>query len=136
MTGADPAVDILRRLLLLASAPADRLHNMALIRSWALVGQVWNEHIVLRMHVSVIVYAIAARSRISDLHVLLYILVERCDWALLSCFLACISGSAGAGSGFSMCVAFHLLRDVPTRHRGLVIDDVAHRVLLVEALSA
>ena len=116
MTGADPAVDILRRLLLLASAPADRLHNMALIRSWALVGQVWNEHIVLRMHVSVIVYAIAARSRISDLHVLLYILVERCDWALLSCFLAGISGSAGAGSGFSMCVAFHLLRDVPTRH--------------------
>ena len=70
MTGANPAVDTLRHLLLLASAPADWLHNMALIRSWALVGQVWDEHIVLRMHVSVIVNAIAAWSRISDHHVL------------------------------------------------------------------
>jgi len=66
MTSADPRVDTLRHLLLLASAPADRLHNMALIRSWALVSQVWHEHIVLRMHVSVIVYAIATRSMISD----------------------------------------------------------------------
>ncbi len=66
MTTGNSAVATLRHLLLLASTPADRLHNMALIRSWALVGQVWDEHIVLRMHVSVIVYAIAARSMISD----------------------------------------------------------------------
>ena len=66
MTTGNSAVATLRHLLLLASTPADRLHNMALIRSWALVGQVRDEHIVLRMHVSVVVNAVAAWPRISD----------------------------------------------------------------------
>ena len=78
---------------------------MALMRSWTLVAQELDEHIVLSMHVSVIVYAIAAWSRIGDQHVLL-------EWrgcALLSWFLDGVSCRDGTLSCLSLYVAFHLL---------------------------